>query len=244
MDKLAVVYPPVDTPRPLAENLWVVESGPIDAMGLHLPVRMVVVRLPSGALWLHSPTRFTDGLRQALEAIGPIRHLVAPNIAHWTFLKSWQRALPDATVWAAPKLRDRAQVRASGLRLDRDIAEAPPPEWEGAFDLAIVPGGFGFREVAILHRPTRTALLTDLVQNLEPGKLPTGTRLFARLTGAARGTTPLHLRLAIRLGGTAARDTARRIVGWAPERVLFAHGRPFLEDGAGELGRALAWLLR
>ena len=35
----------------------------------------------------------------------------------------------------------------------------------------------------------------------------------------------------------------RRVLAWAPERVLFAHGRPFEEDGAERLRRSLAWLL-
>jgi len=50
-----------------------------------------VVRLPGGGLLLHSPTRFTMALRERLERIGPIRHLMAPNVAHWTFLPEWQR---------------------------------------------------------------------------------------------------------------------------------------------------------
>ncbi|MFC7553301.1 hypothetical protein ACFQU7_15190 [Pseudoroseomonas wenyumeiae] len=37
-----------------------------------------------------------------MENIGPIRHLVAPNIAHWLFLRDWQAACPEATTWGAP----------------------------------------------------------------------------------------------------------------------------------------------
>jgi hypothetical protein len=31
------------------------------------------------------------------------------------------------------------------------------------------------------------------------------------------------------------------MLGWAPERVIFAHGRCYFEDGTAELRRALAW---
>ena len=81
-----VTYPPLDVLKPVADNLWIVDSGPQEAMGLSLPVRMTVVRLGSGDVWLHSPTRYNAELRREIETLGPIRHLVAPNIAHWTHL--------------------------------------------------------------------------------------------------------------------------------------------------------------
>ena len=238
-------YPPLDVPKPVADGVWIVDSGPLRVLGLPLPVRMGVVRLPDGGLWLHSPTRHGDELRRALDRLGPIRHLVAPNSAHWTYLLDWQRACPDAVTWAAPGLRERAQVRAAGLRLDHDLGEVPPPDWAGAIEQAVVPGGLGFRELAFLHRPTRTLLLTDLVLNIEPEKLPALARPAARLIGvtAPDGRAPVYLRLVVKMERARAARAAERLVAWAPERVLFAHGRPFEEDATAALRRSLGWLL-
>jgi hypothetical protein len=36
-------------------------------------------------------------------------------------VRSWQEQVPEAVTWAAPGLRERRQVRRSGVRLDRDI---------------------------------------------------------------------------------------------------------------------------
>jgi len=95
-----VTYPPLDVLKPVADDIWIVDSGPMKAMGLiPIPVRTTVVRLQSGEMMVHSPSRFTVDLRRQIEEIGPIRHLVAPNIAHWTFLKDWQQQLPDAVTW-------------------------------------------------------------------------------------------------------------------------------------------------
>ena len=240
-----VTYPPLDVPKPLAENVWIVDSGPLRLLGVPLPVRMTVIRLADGALLLHSPTRFETGLKHALEAFGPIRHLVAPNVAHWSYLKVWQQACPEATTWAAPGLRERAQVRASGVRLDRDLPDAPPPDWAGEIDQAIVPGGAGFREVAFFHRPSRTLVLTDLIVNLEPHKLPLPIRLAARALGilAPHGRAPIYLRLIVRARRAEAGAAAVRLVGWAPERVVFAHGRLFERDGTTALQRSLDWII-
>ena len=238
-----VTYPPLDVLKPVAENLWIVDSGP-QHMGISLPVRMTVIRLSNGDMLLHSPTRYGEALRQAIEALGPIRHLVAPNIAHWTHLKEWQARCPDARTSAAPNLRQRSQVQKAGVRLDRDLTDAPPEEWREDLEQAIVPGGAGFREVAFLHKPSRTLILTDLVQNLEPEKLPLGTRLFARLTGvqAPDGKAPAYLRLVIRLRRAEAKTAVDHLIAWNPHRVIFSHGRWFERDGTAELKRAFRWL--
>ncbi|HEV7254340.1 MAG TPA: DUF4336 domain-containing protein [Mesorhizobium sp.] len=241
-----IAYPPLDTPKPVAENLWIVDSGPIKVMGLlPLPIRMTVIRLSGGGLLLHSPTPFRFALKQELDALGRVEHLVAPNSAHWTFVKEWQSHLPDALTWAAPGLRDRAPVRKSGVRLDRDLGEAAPEAWAGEIEQVVVPGGGGFAELAFFHKPTRSLVLTDLVLNLEPRKLPLAMRPLAYVTGitAPGGRAPIYLRKIVRAEGERARAAARRLVALGPERVIFTHGKWFEQDGAARLRRSLSWLL-
>ena len=214
-------------------------------MGLiPVPVRMTVIRLSGGALVLHSPTLYGTGLHGSLQSLGRIEHLVAPNVAHWMFLAEWQARIPGAATWAAPGLRDRFAVRRSGLRLDRDLGETAPGIWAGEIDQIVVPGLLGFSEVALFHRPTRTMIVADLVQNLETGKLPPALRLFALLAGNAgpSGRAPIYLRAIVRMKGEAARSAARRLVALRPERVIFSHGRWFAENGAARLEHSLAWL--
>ncbi|WP_426958704.1 DUF4336 domain-containing protein [Muricoccus radiodurans] len=238
-------YVPLDMPKAVARNVFVVDSlmeghGPRPT----LPVRMTVFRLEEGGLLLHSPTRYSPELQQALQAIGPIQHLVAPNIAHWTFLKEWQRALPDATTWAAPGLRERGQVQRSGLRLDHDLGHAAPAEWGPEMEMVTVPGGLGFHECALFHRPSRTLVLTDLVLNLEPTKLPGLLRPMARLLGitAPDGRAPPYLRAVVKMRRAEAAEAASRLIALRPDRVIFAHGRPFEGDATGALRRSLRWL--
>ena len=238
-------YPPLDVPKPVADSVWIVDSGPISAFGMSLPVRMTVIRLAGGDLWLHSPTRYHARLRAELERLGRVRHLVAPNIAHWMFVGDWQQRCPDAVTWAAPSLRERGQVKKSGVRLDRDLGQTPPPEWAGEMEHVLVPGGAGFREIDFFHKPSRTLVLTDLVVNLEPEKLSVLMRTLARLTGvlAPDGKAPLYLRLIIRARRREAAEAAARMLAWAPERVVFTHGRWFERDGTAALRRSLAWLV-
>ncbi len=238
-------YPPLDTPKPIADGVFMVDSLPSGLLGAILPVRMTVIRLPDGDLLLHSPTRFSYDLKQKLEAIGRIRHLVAPNVAHWTFLKAWQDACPDVTTWAAPGLRERSQVKRSGVRLDHDLGRDTPADWGDAIQLISVPGGLGFREIALFHRPTRTLVLTDLVLNLQAHKLPAALRPLARLFGvtAPDGMPPPYLRAAIKLQRKDAAYAASELLALQPERVVFAHGSWFAHDATAALRRSLRWLL-
>lgn len=233
-------YAPLDVPKQVADDLWVVDS----VLGPGLPVRMAVVRLRNGDLVLHSPTRYQAGLRIALERLGRIKHLVAPNIVHWTFIKAWQESVPGTQTWAAPGLRERGQVRRSGLRIEHDLADAAPADWSEEIEQVVVRGGGGFAEVAMLHRPSRTLLLADLVQNVERRKLPWLLRPVAALLGvtAPAGRAPTHLRVVVRLRRLQAGAAARRIVRWAPELVLLAHGCPLERDAASRLRKSLAWL--
>jgi hypothetical protein len=184
-------------------------------------------------------------LKDALERIGPVEHMVAPNSAHWTFVKQWQAHFPDAQTWAAPGLRQRGQVRRSGVRLDHRLGTQAPDAWSGEIEQVIVPGLGGFAEVALFHKASRTLVLTDLVQNLDAEKLPRLARPAAHLLGvtAPVGKAPAYLRTIVRLKGREARQAGARLVALQPERVIFSHGRWFERDGAERLKQSLAWLL-
>jgi hypothetical protein len=240
-----VTYQPLDTARPVADDVFIVESALSGMLGKVLPVRMTVIRLANGNLLLHSPTRYTDALRRQLEGLGRIAHLVAPNTGHWTHMMEWQRACPGATTWAVPGLRHRSQVRRSGLRLDFDLGQAAPPDWGDTVDLVMVPGGLGFREAALFHRPTGTLVLTDLVLNLEPPKVPAAMRPILRLFGstAPGGMAPPYLRAIFKLRRPGATQAAVRLLRLRPERVIFAHGHWFESNGTAALRRSLRWLL-
>jgi short-subunit dehydrogenase len=232
------------TMRQVTSDVWIVDDRPIRAAGVPIPIRMTIVRLTGGGLLLHSPTRYSDRLRAELERIGPIRYLLAPNIAHWMFLRDWQREVPRALTFAVPGLASRHQIQKAGVRIDREIDGETPAEWAGDLRTVLISAPI-FREVELFDKRSRTLILADLVQNWDAAELPVWGRLAARLVGVDKphGGAPVYLRLLLRLGGRAVKSAARRLVGMSPERVIFAHGDWFRTKGTEKLSRSLRWIL-
>lgn len=239
------VYPPLDTLKPVADGIFVVDSGPMHALGLTIPIRMTVVRLASGALWLHSPTPYREALRKELSKLGTIRHLIAPNIAHWMYMKTWQERCPESLAFAVQGLSKRKQVRKSGLRIDHALTDEAPHSWRGEIDQTMLRGRFQVTEAAFFHRVSRTLIVTDLIQNFERRKVGGVERRLLQLAGslAPDGTAPIHLRLVMNANRSEVAAAAQRLMDWQPERIILSHGRSIETNGTVELRRRLRWLL-
>lgn len=228
----------------VSDDIWIVNDEPINAAGLELPVRMTVIRLSNGDLVLHSPVRYSPTIRYELERLGAIRYLLAPNIAHWMFLSDWQREVRQAATFAARGLSARKQVRAAGIRIDRELGGTTPDEWSADLETVSLDAPM-FSEVEVFDKRSRILILTDLVQNLDPDHLSGSAETAAKLLGITKpdGKAPIYLRLLLRLGGRSVRAAAERLVRLGPERVIFAHGDWFESDGTEHLRHSLRWLL-
>jgi hypothetical protein len=169
----------------VSEDIWVFDGAPISAAGLPIPLRMTVLRLSSGDLLLHSPVQYSQAIRSELEGLGRIKYLLAPNIAHWMFLADWQTKLPDALTFVAPGLASRSQVRRAGIRIDRELGGGTPSEWADDIETVLVSAPF-FGEVELFDKRSRTLILTDLVQNLDPKIFPSAFRPVAHLLGVSK----------------------------------------------------------
>lgn len=238
-------YDPLNTLKPVAADLWIVDGPVIRFYGIPFPTRMTVVRLATGDLWLHSPIAPDPALVAALAGLGPVRHLVAPNWIHYAFLPAWQARVPGALTWAAPGVEDRAASRGVALRIDRNLPDAQA-DWGGAIDHALIAGSDLHREIAFFHRPSRSLILTDLIENFERRAVPPWMLPFLMLAGNLDpdGKAPVDMRLSFRKGRAALRDSIATMRGWNPARILLAHGRWYPENGAAELERAFRWALR
>lgn len=160
------------------------------------------------------------------------------------FLRDWQTAVPHVVTFAVPGLASRNQVRRSGVRIDRELGDGTPGEWANDVETVLVRAPL-FCEAELFDKRSRTLILTDIVQNIDPGMFPGASRPVAGLLGVTKpgGMAPVYLRLLLRLGGRSVQAAALRMVSFVPEQVIFAHGDWFDSRGTERLRHSLRWLL-
>lgn len=98
----------------LSDNLWWIKSA---QKGMPLPRNMIVCRLASGELVLHSVVCMNDAQMAALEKLGTPRYLIVPNEGHRTDAARYKARYPQLTVLVPKGARAKAEemVKVDGL---------------------------------------------------------------------------------------------------------------------------------
>jgi hypothetical protein len=219
----------------IGEEIWCAER-PLRFFLVEMGTRMTVVRLEDGGLLVHSPVGLDADLREEVDALGPVRAIVAPSRFHHLFVPEWMEAYPAARAWACPGLPEkRPDVRWHGV-----LSDEADPTW--AADLGQI--FFGARalenEVVFFHERSKTLVSSDLVFNLSSHD-SWFTRTIAWLAGNHAPGTTLIERVLLR-DRAAGRAQVERMLAWNFERLLIAHGPPVMTGARDVLRRAYAWL--
>jgi len=241
---MSTVYDPINTLKPVDQNVWIVDGPEIrfgpPGLKMPFPTRMTILRL-TGGLFVHSPTALSAALKAEVDALGVVRWIVGPNRIHYWWIPQWREAYPAAEVYLAPRIREQA-----GDHIDFDTrtleGRAGYP-WDDEIDTLPIAGSY-MTEVEFFHRASRTLILTDLIENFEPRRLSVWMRFLTWLGGVQDpdGAMPRDMRLSFSGHKAALGAAVETMIGWAPRRVILAHGRWYERNGAAELRRAFRWL--
>jgi Domain of unknown function (DUF4336) len=248
MDDTHGTYPPINTLKRVAEDVWIVD-GPTIRFGpplLKLPfsTRMTVLRLDAAKLFIHSPTPLVTSLQEEIERLGTPRWIIGPNRIHYWWIPEWRQDYPAASVYLAPGIEAQSRGRIDFPFQPLQARDGYP--WDDAIATLPITSGY-MTEVAFFHRASSTLILTDLIENFQRDKLPSRwLRWLVQAAGALapNGSMPLDMRLTFLMRRRELRAAIETMIGWNPERVLLAHGQWFERDGAGELRRAFRWILK
>ena len=223
-----------------AEEIWIVDGPTVTNLAFDFPTRMVVIRLSNGAIFIWSPITLSGELRIAVDRLGPVRHIVAPNTLHHLFLEEWHRAFPEATLHAVPELR----AKRPKLGWGSDLGDSPAAEWSNDIDQVVIRGNRITTEVVFFHRRSRTAIFTDLIQQFDAGWFKGWRGVVAKLDlmTAPEPTVPRKYRMAFR-DRSKARKALQQIMAWPAEAVLAAHVTPIRHGGRKAIAHAFDWLL-
>ena len=222
--------------RSVATDLWVTERSQ-RFYGIEMGTRMSVVRLADGGIFVHSPVRLDATTRLDLDALGPLRAVVAPNKYHHLYVGDYVAAYPAAQIYAAPGLPEKRR----DLTFHGVLSDDPPPLWAGQIDQIVFRALPAINDVVFCHRASRTLIVTDLVFNMQRAASFSSWLLF-RLDSAYQRFGPSRLWRLLTRDRTAARAAIDRILSWDFDRVIMAHGDVLETGGHAAIGAAFDWL--
>jgi hypothetical protein len=235
-------YKPQLTLSAQAEDIWTVEGPEVQyrlaGALIPCPTRMTVVKLANGKLWLHSPVEHSANLQQAIDGLGPVSAIIAPNSYHYLQVDAWASTNTNATVFASNDVAQR--IVAKPTALSRFLVA----DW--CADLGHVSIELGkFSETVFFHRASRSLVVTDLMQTFEASRVRSLlVRLLLRLGGATgpNAKPSIEIRLAARRHRDELRVGVQQMIAWNPKRIILSHG-PCVEDNPIDaIEAAFRWL--
>ena len=218
-----------------AEDVWSVAAAH-RFLGLWLGTRMTVVRLPGGALWLHSVVAVDDLLADEIQALGPVRHIVLPNLYHHVYVSDAIGRWPAARVHAPAAMRRKRPE----LRIDAELSESPDTEWCGEFVPVHIDGSM-LDETVFVHRPSRSLVCADLIENFDSSP-HLATRLYLKAAGLQDRVAFSRLLRPVYRDWRATRRSLERLLAVDFDRVVLTHGRVLERGGPAAVREAYRWL--
>lgn len=218
-------------PQPLAENLWLL-AYPLKILGADLRRNVTLIRLRSGKVVIHSTAAFTPDDVAAICAVGEPGWLVDGILRHDTFAQEGRAAFP-----MIPYLAPEGFSEVVGFPTTPIVPA--PVEWDGELLALEIQGAPEARDTALLHVPSRTLILTELVFNFG-GDEPIWTQLLLRLAVGSEHHPGMPRPVKAGVKDEAAfQSSLATILGWDFDRVIVGHGDVIEFDGKAKLRAAL-----
>lgn len=220
----------------VADGVWEICDELRMPMFVRFPIRMTVLRAESGRLVLISPIRLDDTLVAAIDQLGEVEHIVAPNLMHHLFASAARERWPRARLWGAPGLKKKR----SDLSFHSFLAAGALVPGLAVFPLAGAPA---VEEHAFLHHASRTLVVTDLVFNVRAAPNFMTRWVFKWVSGTYGRLAPSRLWKRFAKDRTALKQSLAAVLDADFDRLVVAHGDVVQEGAQGSLRAALSAFL-
>jgi hypothetical protein len=207
----------------IGEDIWV-HNDTMKLMGTTLALRMTIIKLSSGLLWVHSPTALDAALKNEIAKLGPVGFIVGASNGHNIWLQQWQDAFPDAHLYVSGGIPKKLKLKNYQL-----LDEKTDNVWADDLQLAYMPAVSFFNESVFLHNKSASLIVTDLIQN-HSAKRPAGFAGFiTRFLLEPLGFKGMCIAPPLKLGFTI-KDKPNfaafieKIRVWNFKRIIVTHG--------------------
>ncbi|MGV3660892.1 MAG: hypothetical protein ACO1TE_11950 [Prosthecobacter sp.] len=217
--------------KQLAENLWLLQY-PLSVLGTAHGRNVTVIRLRSGKLIIHSMAPFPVADVAAIHALGEPGWLLESMLLHDTYAKEGRGCFPGLPFLGPPGFSEVVKFPTLPLL-------PAPPEWHGEVEVFSIEGAPMIKEHAVLHVPTHTLIVADLIFNFSPDERGWNRFFHRHIAGFKRypGMSRIF-KLCIR-DRAAFQTSMVKILQQDFDRIIVGHGNVIESDGRALLQRGL-----
>ena len=221
----------------IKDQIWILEY-PVRFGGMDLFGRMTIIKLENGDLIVHDPCKIDDLVKSEIDALGEVKYIIAPGNYHHLFVTDFQKQYPNAETFLCPGL----EKKRPDIKYDRIINDKPDSRWGGVLDQVVIEGTKYIWEVAFFHKPSKTLILVDLLENIGDDYkhhasllLRFWWKIVFRMWNNPKAAPEYQM-------GWGKKELVRsglnKILSWNAERVILAHGEPVETNVAKVLSSA------
>ena len=224
--------------KSIGENIGVLHR-PFQVLGMPLGKTTTVIRLADGRVLLHSAGPWRAEEVTAISEWGEVAGIMEGSRIHDTFARELRGYFPGVPYGLPPGFPIAAEELAPVEPLARWNSR-----WGQEVRVLKIGGMPRLQEHVLLHVPSRTLVLTDLVFNLvfAPGEtVPWPLRLISGLK-TFPGTSRL-VQWCVK-DPAAVQSSLAKMMTWDFDQVVVSHGAVITENAKETLREALAWGLR
>lgn len=217
--------------------IWLKEY-PIRFAGCRFNARMSVIRLTDGNLLIHSPCPLDNSIKADIDALGTVGIIIAPGNYHYLNASKFLKAFPDAKFFICPGV-EKKDTSLAGACL---LTDEPDASWPTDLDQILIRGSRFIQEVAFFHRPSRTLILVDLIENYGDNTtkpnwvLRFWWKYVFHMWNRPKPAPEYQLGWNNKVK---AKESLERILAWDFDRIIISHG-DLIEDDAHQVARD-AW---
>jgi hypothetical protein len=205
------------------KNLWLHEDT-MPIIGTKLRLRMSIIKLTDGRLWVHSPTALSAELQAEVDQLGPVAFIIGPSNGHNLWLTEWQSAYPNAAMYVSAGITKKLSLQNPQL-----LDESTKNIWHTDLEHVYLSGATFFNESVFLHKATKSLLVTDIIQNhsdQKPAGIPGLVTRFIIEPLGFKGrciAPPLKMRFIIK-DKQAFKSALKKVSAWDFKRIIVTHG--------------------
>lgn len=205
---------------PIAPDVWHVPVDPLEYFGgFRIPLASTVLRLPSGKVLIYAPGKFDDEQLGAIDALGDVAYIVAPNLFHHLYVAKAAERWPNAKVFGAPGL--------AAKRKDLTFHGELPAALDEHVDVEVIGGQAKLNEAVLFHRPTGTLLCADFLFNVtQPANRRSAFALKLAGVGGRKLGVSKMLWSPSKKEAEPMRRSIEKVMTWPIQHVAPAHGEP------------------